>query len=154
MSKQQLPEIFQQNGKAHPTMESEILSAKAAEALADLTDMYQTQVANDIEIMTQMLVSAKTLDGFDRLNQIRTDFFNKIHDLKGQGRTFGYPLLTELGAFACDYLRHKTAITDEDLAVLDRVLVDIRLVHQNHMTGDNPPKAQTIRRHIKRAFHG
>ena len=154
MSKQQLPEIFQQNGKAHPTMESEILSAKAAEALADLTDMYQVQVATDIEVMTQMLTAAKALDGYDRLNQIRTDFFNKIHDLKGQGRTFGYPLLTELGAFTCDYLRHKTAITDEDLAVLDRVLIDIRQVHQNHMMGENPPKSRTIRRHIKQAFHG
>ena len=154
MSKQELPELFQQNGESHPTMESEILSARAAEALADLSTMYQGQVADDIKVMTTLLESAQKLDGYERLNQIRTDFFNKMHDLKGQGRTFGYPLLTDLGAFVCDFLRHKTAVTDEDLAVLERVLSDIRTVHQNQMTGDNPPKCQAIRRRLKQGYHG
>ena len=154
MSKPKLPELFQQNGKSHPTMESEILSAKAAEALADLGGMYREQVAGDIEMMAALLEQAKSADSDERLNQIRGDFFDKMHDLKGQGRTFGYPLLTDLGAFACDFLRHKTAVTDEDLALLDRVLADVRIVHQNQMVGEKPKKSQAIYRRIKKAYHG
>ena len=55
--------------------------------------------------------------------------------MKGQGSVFGYPLLTELGAYACELLRHKKEITDEDLSVLEQVIKDTELVLNDDLMG-------------------
>ena len=38
--------------------------------------------------------------------------FRIFHDLKGQGTSFGYPLITRIAAEACDFIEDKVDIPD------------------------------------------
>lgn len=40
----------------------------------------------------------------DNISQVK-EIFRLVHDLKGQGLTFGYPAVTRIGASLCDYIR-------------------------------------------------
>ena len=144
---QQLPDFFKKREKVFQT-DAEILAARAAEALAGLADTYRSQLDQDIQIMRDLLDRAADLTPVNRMPPIRTDFFGKMHDLKGQGTTFGYPLLTDLGGYTCDYLRHKTEITDFDLTVLTRVLNDVECIFRDSLTGEGGSVGADIRRRL------
>ena len=148
-----MPDFFQKNKEKELQTETEILAAKAAAAIADLTDTYLAQVEQDILVMHALLKQAAHAKPIPRFHAIRDDFFVKVHDLKGQGATFGYPLLTDLGAWACDYLRQKKEITDKDLQVLTRMLADIETVYQKRLTNDGGDMGIQIRQHLEQGSY-
>lgn len=148
-----MPDFFQKNKEKEIQTETEILAAKAAEAIADLTDTYLAQVEQDIMVMRALLKQALHANPAGRFHAIRDDFFVKVHDLKGQGATFGYPLLTDLGAWTCDYLRQKKEITDKDLQVLTRVLDDIETVFQKRLINDGGDMGQQIHQRLEQELY-
>ena len=145
-----VPDFFRENTEKDQQTEADILARKAREALAGLTGQYLKQMDSDIVFMKKLLQKAKKTTDKKRLTLIREDFFLKVHDMKGQGSTFGYPLLTELGAYACEFLRNKTEITDSDLVVLDNVVKDIQLVLDDDLTGTGGQAGVDIRERLVR----
>lgn len=145
-----IPSFFEKNIGKDTQMETDILAGKAAAAIADLSDQYLEQVQSDMAVMRDLLKRARTADETERFRLIRDDFFGKVHDMKGQGATFDYPLLTDLGGFACDYLRLKKEITPADLAVLDGLVTDMDRVLSHHLTGDGGALGQDIRARLVR----
>lgn len=134
--------------------EAERLAQKAKEALSDLVDIYVIQARQDFQIMQDLLSQATSAPVDERFHLIRDEFFVKMHDLKGQGATFGYPLLTEIGAFACDFLRHKTEISSSDLDILKDTLSDMELVLKNNLTDSGGALGNDIRNHLKQRENG
>ena len=70
--------------------------------------------------------------------------------MKGQGSTFGYPLLTEVGAYACDFLRNKKEITDADLTVLKQVVKDAETVLAEDLMGTGGQIGADIRERLEK----
>ena len=145
-----VPDFFRENAEKDQKTETEILEQKARQALAGLTGQYLEQMNMDVVIMKELLQKAKKASDKKRLNIIREDFFLKVHDMKGQGSTFGYPLLTELGAYACEFLRNKTKITDSDLEILEQIVKDTQLVLDDDLTGMGGQAGADIRAHLVR----
>ena len=108
---------------------------KAKEALAGLAGMYREQLDRDIPAMQDFLKKARKVTAEERYHLIRDEFFVKVHDMKGQGATFDYPLLTDLGQYTCDFLRNKSEVTVQDLDVLDKLMSDMEKVYQDRVTG-------------------
>lgn len=129
-----VPILFQRK-QAHRT-DAEILSDKAAQVLADLTKSYLVQVKNDIQEMYDSLKLVETATARKKSTLIRENFFIKMHDLKGQGATFGYPLLTEIGRVACDLIRAKKSFSNLDIPVLKQYVDDANYIIQKDLTGD------------------
>ena len=138
----------------NPMLEAERLAQKAKEALSDLADTYYVQVNQDFLIMLDLLNKARKATSENRFHLIRDDFFVKMHDLKGQGSTFGYPILTEIGQFTCDFLRQKKKVTLSDLDVLKDVLSDMDLVLKNKLTDSGGKRGQEILDRLKMRGNG
>ena len=130
-----VPDFFRENAEKDKQTEAEILIQKANQSISGLTQQYLEQTKNDVQVMKDLLQKAKKANHQKRFALIREDFFIKVHDMKGQGSVFGYPLLTEPGAYACELLRHKKEITDEDLSVLEQVIKDTELVLNDDLMG-------------------
>ncbi len=143
MNKNDLPDIFK--GAAPLNEDAELLSRKAAAVLADLTTQYPEWTKVELVNMSEMLVAAEQLSGEELFHLMRDDFFQKAHDIKGQGATFDYPLMTEVGSFVCEHLRHKTEVTRADVCLM-REMVDI--MHQiidDKIVGDGGAVGDSIR---------
>ncbi len=130
------------------TAEAEALSRKVADMLSDLTEQYPDWTRSELVAMTDFLNRAQSTDGDERFSLIRNDFFGKAHDIKGQGSTFGYPLMTDVGSFICDYLRHKESFTDDDISRMQTMVDTMQTILDNRLTGDGGEKGQSIRQQI------
>ena len=83
-----------------PSDEDDVPDAvRAAEAaVAALADSFLEWIGEDI--------------GGDNQPELRA-IFEVVHNVKGQGGSFGYDLLTKIGGSLCDYLRVEAASADE-----------------------------------------
>jgi DNA-binding response OmpR family regulator len=70
--------------------------------------------------------------------------FHLAHNLKGQGSSFGYPLVTEIAGELCEYLRKRTQVNEHDLALVGGYAVALDTVARNRVTGDGGPLGQRI----------
>lgn len=146
MPSDELPDIFRQPAPA--MVEADTLARRAADTLADLADQYPTWTQDELTAMTDFLDQASATDGDARFPLIREHFFRKAHDIKGQGATFGYPLMTDVGSFVCEYLRHKTNFTDQDIALMRDMVALMQTILNDRLTGDGGEAGQVIRRQI------
>jgi len=62
--------------------------------------------------------------------------FRKLHDIKGQGGTFDYHLITASGAIACNIVRERPSLSDEALVVLEKCIQAMQTVLQRRITGN------------------
>ena len=146
MTEKEVPIIFQRT-RLHQT-DAEILTDKVSKALADLTISYIEQVKKDIQTMYDILGRAETAAPQKKLSLIQEDFFIKMHDLKGQGATFGYPLLTDIGAAVCDFLRSKKGFSLLDINFLKQHVEDADHIIQENLTGDGGAWGEALRKRL------
>lgn len=145
-----VPDFFRENAEKDNKTEAEILAQKANQAISGLKEQYLEQTKEDVRIMKDLLLKAQKAEQQKRFKFIREDFFIKVHDMKGQGSTFGYPLLTEIGAYACDLLRYKQEITDADLTVLKQVVKDAETVLEEDLMGTGGQIGADIRERLEK----
>ena len=63
--------------------------------------------------------------------------FRVSHDLKGQGTTFGYPLVTQISGLLCDFMRSADPSPSEDrISVIRAHLAALSLVMKQNIRGD------------------
>ena len=83
----------------------------AEAAVAALADSFIEWITEDIGRAKEALARAQDKPG-DNQPELRA-IFDVVHNVKGQGGSFGYDLLTKLGGSLCDYLREEAASADE-----------------------------------------
>ncbi len=130
-----IPDFFRKYIGGKPETGTEILSVEAGKVISELSKDYFIQVQKDITDMADILKKARRAKQKKRFQLVREDFFLHAHDMKGQGTTFGYPLLSDLGKVACDYLRHKTEVSVTDLDYLSLLVVDIQTILDKKLSG-------------------
>lgn len=128
--------------RLRPGTDAEIL-AQAERCLQQLAPEYERRVAQDL---ARLKVTFESLwheldsrgDGAAAMHKI-------AHDMKGQGTTFGYALITEVAESLCRYLN--TLPPDQQSAeVIDRHLMALDAVLVGHLKGDGAEIGQSIRR--------
>lgn len=76
----------------------------AEAAVAALAADFLIWIREDVERARAALEAAEAAPGHNR-EQIAA-IFDVMHNLKGQGSSFGYDLLTRIGGSLCDYIRN------------------------------------------------
>ena len=147
MSEKEVPFIFQKS-KLCKT-DAEVLSDKASRALAELTETYLVQVKKDIQAMYDVLGQAETAAPQKKNTLIQEDFFIKMHDLKGQGATFGYPLLTDIGRAACAFVRSKKGFSGLDIVSLKQYVDDANHIVSDNLTGDGGAWGKALKKRLE-----
>ncbi len=78
--------------------------------------------------------------------------FRLAHDMKGQGGSFGYPLVTDFANALCRYIESRAAFGEGEMAVV-RVGIDaLRVIVRERLSGNGGAKGQQLSEAIDRVF--
>ena len=109
--------------------------SEAEAAVAALADSFVEWITEDIGRAKEALEHAKTAPGNNR-EDLRA-IFEVVHNVKGQGGSFGYDLLTRIGGSLCDYIREATTSADEkQLKVVAAHFAAMDFVLEKKVQGD------------------
>lgn len=105
--------------------------ASAQAAVAGLADKYIGWVNDDLARLDAAI--AGVTDGHNAA--ALRDVYGVSHDIKGQGSTFGYHLITEIGQLLCRYTERAIERKKVDRAVIDAHVEAMRTVVDNRIQG-------------------
>ncbi len=107
---------------------------RAESVIANMADSYLDWVEEDLVKIAkaQEELKANRDDAVNRLDKI----FQIAHDMKGQGGSFGYDLMTILGNDLCRFIEEKDSVSDVDIEVIDLYISTMQIVISKRMSGD------------------
>lgn len=140
----ELPAIFQNT----PQSTHNELEAKAMAVLDELAQQYPQWVKNDIQKLYDVYQCIQNTPIPDRLHMIWEQFYPVAHDIKGQGATFGFPLMTDLGAHVCQIIKTSSEFTDKQMEMIKRDMDDMSFVLEQKLSGDGGTFGQKIKKRL------
>ncbi len=138
-----LPDIFKKN-TVNLTSSKNALEQQALEIINSMSGAYPTWTLPEVEKLQTRLKRAEALMETDLDAYIRSDLYPIIHDIKGQGTTFGYPLMTALGTHACAVVKENECLTHHHLALIAQDVFDMHYVLTNHLEGQGGELGEKI----------
>lgn len=119
--------------KDDKTPDFDSLIAQAEAAVEALRDTYRVQLAADVEQLCEIWnrVEAEGISG-----DLLTELHGVAHNIKGQGGSFGYDLVTDIGASFCDYLRGGERVTPDELNIVHMHIRMLKRVADDDISGD------------------
>ncbi|MDP6388872.1 MAG: Hpt domain-containing protein [Alphaproteobacteria bacterium] len=108
--------------------------ARAEAAVAAFSDDYIDWVRDDVERLKELLRAAaddsrrghETLDAVIRIG----------HNMRGQGGSFGYPLITRLASSLYEFIKSRdVAVSDEDLEIANRHIAELDTIVTRRIKG-------------------
>jgi hypothetical protein len=112
----------------------EAVLARAQAAVADLAKSYAPNTLIDLDRCAGLLMAARA-DEAGRQSKVK-DLHAIAHNIKGQGGSFGYPLITRIGQSLCSLARRDRAFTEADLAIMQAHLDAMKLILAKEIKGD------------------
>lgn len=114
--------------------------AQAEAAIAGLRGAYRVQLTEDVVTLGEIWAK---LD--PKLPDATLDEVHSLaHNIKGQGGSFGYDLVTSIGASLCDYLRSGHRVSPKELDIVQAHIRLLKLVSDNDITGTGGEMGQRI----------
>jgi chemotaxis protein histidine kinase CheA len=112
----------------------EAVLARAQAAVADLAKNYGPNTTADLDRCAGLLKAARE-DAGTRAASIK-ELYGIAHNIKGQGGSFGYPLVTRIGHSLCTLVRQEREFSDADLGVVQAHLDALRLILAKDIKGE------------------
>ena len=115
----------------------------APEVLQELRETYLSGVRSDLDALDHLLEELERgerswPDSLFRLREV-------VHNIKGQGSSFGFPLMTEIGESLHRLLQKSPGeATPAAMAVIGAHNACLRRVIEAGIEGDGGPKAQSL----------
>jgi len=75
--------------------------------------------------------------------------YDKTHQLRGEGGTFGFPLITSIGALLCGYIDRASSPADAELDVVSAHIDAMSGIIANRITGINNAVCRQILNDLK-----
>lgn len=98
------------------------LEKKAKAVIAGLTHSFILEANDFLKEMELLLKEASLLGKKERAFLFKSRFFQLAHDLKGQGETYGFDLITVLSENICFIIRNKSFFSQKEI---DWFLLDV-----------------------------
>lgn len=128
---------------------TQVENSSANGQMARLSETYTRIVLQSIGKAQTILADLETCD--DPVSGIR-EIFAIVHDMKGQGATFGYDLVTDIGALACHSIRGLTGLTQAQRHALTQALTAARMIVEEKVTGTGGESGQDLLEALRRLF--
>ncbi|HVZ00863.1 MAG TPA: hypothetical protein VHA35_15250 [Dongiaceae bacterium] len=112
----------------------EAVLARAQAAVADLARNFAESAVVDLDRCGAFLKTARE-DSAARPANVK-EIYGIAHNLKGQGTSFGYPLITRIGQSLCQLTRRERDFSDGDLGIVQAHLDAIRLILAKDIKGE------------------
>lgn len=126
--------MTESNGKPDETAsdpEFGVAVASAQAAVAGLADKYIGWVNDDLKRLDTAIAGVTDGHNAAALRAV----YGVAHDIKGQGSTFGYHLITDISQLLCRYTERAIERQKVDRAVIDAHVEAMRTVVDNRIQG-------------------
>lgn len=115
---------------------------RAESVIAGMADSYLDWVEDDLVKIAKAQAELKAhkddpAEYMDRVFQI-------AHDMKGQGGSFGYDLMTILGNDLCRFIEGKEKVSGVDLEVIDLYIGTMQVVISKRISGDGGAEGNKV----------
>ena len=141
-----LPDIFKNTATDVSLSE---LEQKALDVIADMSRKYIEWAGNDVAKLKKIFEQIQQLTGSEQDALIRGDFYRTAHDIKGQGATFDYPLMSDLGAHLCTLIKTTDTFDETHLTVMVQDIEDMSLVLEKGLQGEGGQIGADISNRLK-----
>jgi chemotaxis protein histidine kinase CheA len=112
----------------------EAVLARAQAAVADLAKNYTGNTIEELDRCAVLLKTARQ-DAAARTAAVK-GLYGIAHNVKGQGSSFGFPLVTRIAHSLCNLVRQDRAFSDADLGVMQAHLDALRLILVKDIKGE------------------
>lgn len=116
-----------------PTPEQAVL--RALNATEHLSEAYQGWAVDDLQALWRAFQGSATA-GDDADADVKK-MFDIAHEVRGQGGSFGFPLITGIGDSLCKFLEPLESLTDRDLEVIKIHILAMKAVFHQNLKGDS-----------------
>ncbi len=107
---------------------------KAQEAVAALAENFTEWMRADLDAALASLAKAKDSQP-DNASHL-ADIHSVCHNIKGQGGSFGYGLITHVGESLCDYIHDTGSASERKLKVVEAHLTAMNFILDRDIQGD------------------
>lgn len=115
---------------------------RAEKVIAGMTDSYLEWVQEDLNRIDECYKSMQ--DAEPPRKKAADNLFQVAHDIKGQGGSFGYDLMTVIGNELCRLLERHDSFGNAEMQAIKVHIDAMKLVIQNSMTGDGGTNGQAL----------
>ena len=116
--------------------------AQAEAAIAALTDQYIPVLKSEIRRLESLAAEARRRPGGN--GALMLEIYRIAHNIKGQGGSFGFHLVTDIGASLCEVTREPGARDGGEIDVIDRHLEAMSFVVSEDLRGDGGDAGRRI----------
>lgn len=117
--------------------------ARAEQVIADMAGDYLEWAEEDLLNMEDALDKLKAANTKDRKEHIER-IFQLSHDVKGQGGSFGYDMMTRIGDQLCRFVEALESAGAEEIEVIQLHFDAMKLIIANRMAGAGGEEAQKM----------
>ena len=103
---------------------------------------YLEWVEEDLLNVNEVLANLKAAKKEDRPEHLER-IFHFSHDIKGQGGSFGYPIMTLIGGQLCAFVESLDGAGAAEIEVIELHIDAMKLVIAKRMSGDGGPSRTT-----------
>jgi len=107
---------------------------RAEAVISSLSDQYLDWVKDDLENIQKAYEALQAADGADE-EQLKK-IFQISHDIKGQGGSFGYELMTTVGNSLCRFIEGKDSIELQHLDIVKLHIDTLKAIIKQDIQGD------------------
>ncbi len=111
--------------------------AKAEDVIAGMADAYEKWAAEDLDRLAKAV--AELAANLDDPAAYKEKLFQVAHDMKGQGGSFGYDLMTVIGDGLCRFLEKREDYGPRELEAIQLHVAAMHVVMSKQMKGDGGP---------------
>jgi hypothetical protein len=126
---------------AEKAADYEDMIAQAEAAVAALRDSYREQLVSDAATLAELW------SGLERgaaPAEVLHEVHAIAHNVKGQGGSFGYDLVTSIGASLCDFIRSGDRTTPDGLNIVHAHIKILKMVGENDISGTGGETGERI----------
>ena len=116
---------------------------KAEALIANLQGDFVVWVQDDLKKLQQSFDAAQALAPAERGHAMQ-EVFGVLHDMKGQGGSFGYPVITQIANTLCRFMESQSEFGPQEMEAVLVHINALRLVVAERLSGDGGTKGQKL----------
>ena len=116
---------------------------KAEAMIANLQGDFVVWVQEDLKKLQMHFDKASAQPPEDRAHAMQ-EVFGVLHDMKGQGGSFGFPLVTHIANTLCRFMETRTGFGPTEMSAVGLHINALRLVVAERLSGDGGMKGEKL----------
>jgi len=128
----------------------EVLMAQAMAALDDMAEDYPDWVSGLIDRLAE--VHRRCVDTPEQRYQHFEQLHAIAHDMRGQGGTFGYQLISDFSDGLYEFTRTNTSTSDKNVEIIKAPIDAMRVVIKDRVSGDGGETGSLLKAGLEAAI--